>query len=169
MVRTSIPPCSARRPARFPHPRAPHGYRVPQVIADYATRFLAPAIAATRSSRTGGTLSVQHVDDIAPLVDGAVTLLPASLVKGLEYDHVIVVEPGDIVAAEPAVTAACTWCSRGPSPISLCCIASRCPWPPGRVQVISLSTGLGGAVCGSLDGYPVVAPPRRSSIPSIAP
>jgi DNA helicase IV len=30
-----------------------------------------------------------------------VTLLPASLVKGLEYDHVIVVEPADIVAAEP--------------------------------------------------------------------
>jgi DNA helicase IV len=30
-----------------------------------------------------------------------VTLLPASMVKGLEYDHVIVVEPADIVAAEP--------------------------------------------------------------------
>jgi hypothetical protein len=30
-----------------------------------------------------------------------VTLLPASLVKGLEYDHGIVVEPADIVAAEP--------------------------------------------------------------------
>ena len=28
-------------------------------------------------------------------------LIPASLVKGLEYDHVIVVEPADIVAAEP--------------------------------------------------------------------
>jgi DNA helicase IV len=27
--------------------------------------------------------------------------VPASLIKGLEYDHVIVVEPGDIVAAEP--------------------------------------------------------------------
>jgi DNA helicase IV len=30
-----------------------------------------------------------------------VTVLPASLAKGLEYDHVIVVEPADIVAAEP--------------------------------------------------------------------
>ena len=30
-----------------------------------------------------------------------ITLLPASLAKGLEYDHVIVVEPADIVAAEP--------------------------------------------------------------------
>ncbi|MDT4992049.1 MAG: hypothetical protein QOH97_1941 [Actinoplanes sp.] len=30
-----------------------------------------------------------------------VTVVPASIVKGLEYDHVIVVEPADIVAAEP--------------------------------------------------------------------
>jgi DNA helicase IV len=34
-------------------------------------------------------------------VDAQITLLPASLAKGLEYDHVIVVEPADIVAAEP--------------------------------------------------------------------
>jgi DNA helicase IV len=33
--------------------------------------------------------------------DGRVTLLPASLAKGLEYDHVIVVEPDEIVRAEP--------------------------------------------------------------------
>jgi len=107
------------------------GYRVPQIIADYATRYLAPGIPATHSFRTGGTLSVRPVDDIAaalqeavrdaprdasiavvatdhaidtlaPLVDhDGVTLLPVSLVKGLEYDHVIVVEPADIVAAEP--------------------------------------------------------------------
>jgi hypothetical protein len=107
------------------------GYRVPQVIADYATRFLSPTITATRSYRPGGTLAVRPVNDIpaalraavqdappeasvaviaaddaltdlAPLVDRAgVTLLPASLVKGLEYDHVIVVEPARIVAAEP--------------------------------------------------------------------
>jgi len=30
-----------------------------------------------------------------------VTVVPATIVKGLEYDHVIVVEPADIVAAEP--------------------------------------------------------------------
>jgi DNA helicase IV len=30
-----------------------------------------------------------------------VSVLPATLVKGLEYDHVIVVEPAEIVAAEP--------------------------------------------------------------------
>jgi DNA helicase IV len=33
--------------------------------------------------------------------DGRVTVLPASLAKGLEYDHVIVVEPEAIVRAEP--------------------------------------------------------------------
>ncbi|MET0416226.1 MAG: AAA family ATPase, partial [Actinoplanes sp.] len=30
-----------------------------------------------------------------------VTVVPATVVKGLEYDHVIVIEPADIVAAEP--------------------------------------------------------------------
>jgi DNA helicase IV len=36
-------------------------------------------------------------------VDSAarVTVVPATIVKGLEYDHVIVIEPADIVAAEP--------------------------------------------------------------------
>ncbi|HEY7223659.1 MAG TPA: UvrD-helicase domain-containing protein [Micromonosporaceae bacterium] len=107
------------------------GYRVPQVIADYAARYLSPAITATHSYRTGGTLSVRRVDDLgaalhaavqevphdataaviaadraveplAPLIDRAgVSLLPASLVKGLEFDQVIVVEPGQITAAEP--------------------------------------------------------------------
>jgi hypothetical protein len=32
---------------------------------------------------------------------GRVTVLPATIAKGLEYDHVIVVEPAAIVAAEP--------------------------------------------------------------------
>src|SRR4051794_33711211 len=32
--------------------------------------------------------------------DARVTVVPASVVKGLEYDHVIVIEPADIVAAE---------------------------------------------------------------------
>ncbi len=107
------------------------GYRVPEVIADYAARFLAADLPATRSYRAGGTLSVRPVDDIraalraavgeappdattaviaaddgiedlAALIDrDAITLLPASQVKGLEFDHVIVVEPADIVAAEP--------------------------------------------------------------------
>ncbi len=107
------------------------GYRVPQVIADYAAQALAPGIAPTRSYRPGGTLSVRQVDDLhtalrdavrqaprdvtvaviaaddraemlAPLIEAPdVAVVPASLVKGLEYDHVIVVEPAEIVAAEP--------------------------------------------------------------------
>lgn len=107
------------------------GYRVPQVIAEYAARIVAPGIAPTRSYRPGGTLSVRRVDDLpaavrqavrqappdatvaviaaddaaeqlVPLIDAPnVAVVPASLVKGLEYDHVIVVEPADIVAAEP--------------------------------------------------------------------
>jgi DNA helicase IV len=36
-----------------------------------------------------------------PEADGRVTVLPATLAKGLEYDHVVVVEPAAIVAAEP--------------------------------------------------------------------
>jgi hypothetical protein len=107
------------------------GYRVPRIIAEYAARIVAPGIAPTRSYRPGGTLSVRHVDDLhaavreavrqaprdatvaviaaddaaeelVPLIDVPdVAVVPASLVKGLEYDHVIVVEPADIVAAEP--------------------------------------------------------------------
>ncbi|SDU44479.1 DNA helicase IV [Jiangella alkaliphila] len=34
--------------------------------------------------------------------DARITLVPATLAKGLEYDHVVVVEPAAIVAAEPA-------------------------------------------------------------------
>jgi DNA helicase IV len=44
--------------------------------------------------------------DVAPLTDdgaeqGRLAVVPATLVKGLEFDHVVVVEPAAIVAAEP--------------------------------------------------------------------
>ena len=42
-------------------------------------------------------LEYAHVTDDA---DGRLTLVPATLAKGLEFDHVIVVEPARIVAAE---------------------------------------------------------------------
>jgi DNA helicase IV len=42
------------------------------------------------------TAAVDNVEALARL-----TVVPASLAKGLEYDHVIVVEPAEIVAAEP--------------------------------------------------------------------
>ncbi len=43
-------------------------------------------------------LGAAHVTDDA---DGRLTLVPATLAKGLEFDHVVVVEPARIVAAEP--------------------------------------------------------------------
>jgi ATP-dependent exoDNAse (exonuclease V) beta subunit len=36
----------------------------------------------------------------APGTDAALTLVPVTLAKGLEYDHVIVVEPARIASAE---------------------------------------------------------------------
>ncbi|WP_433089415.1 HelD family protein [Dactylosporangium sp. CA-052675] len=106
------------------HLDLPTGYRVPRVIADYAARALAAGIEPTRSYRPGGTLDVRRVEDLhaavrsalgeapsgatvaviapdtlAPALPGPV--VPVSLVKGLEYDHVILVEPGVIAAAEP--------------------------------------------------------------------
>jgi AAA domain len=106
------------------------GYRVPHLIASYAATYLAQGITPTESYRSGGSLSVRQAGDLgpavreairsagddttiaviaadsaipalAPYVDPGVSLVPASLVKGLEYDHVIVVEPAEIVAAEP--------------------------------------------------------------------
>src|SRR5207245_2016190 len=52
------------------------GFRVPRQIIDFAARLL---------------------PDAAPRI----VVVPATLAKGLEYDQVIVVEPAEIVAAEP--------------------------------------------------------------------
>ncbi|UWZ59732.1 AAA family ATPase [Dactylosporangium aurantiacum] len=98
----------------------PTGYRVPQVIADFAARALAPGIEPTRSFRPGGTLRVRQVDDLAAAVAqerrrgqerwvviapdhlaAHLDALPVSQVKGLEFDRVVLVEPAEIVAAEP--------------------------------------------------------------------
>jgi DNA helicase IV len=92
----------------------PTGYRVPQVIADFAARALAPGIEPTRSFRPGGVLEIRHVDDLGAAVAqergaviapddlaAALNAIPVSQIKGLEYDRVVLVEPADIVAAEP--------------------------------------------------------------------
>ncbi|MFJ8645781.1 HelD family protein [Streptomyces sp. NPDC093546] len=47
-----------------------------------------------------GALAEAGVEDVGA-ADRRVTVLPAALAKGLEYDHVVVVEPAAIVAAEP--------------------------------------------------------------------
>ncbi len=57
------------------------------------------AVAGVRAHLAAAGIEAATPDD----VDSAarVTVVPATIVKGLEYDHVIVVEPADIVAAEP--------------------------------------------------------------------
>jgi UvrD-like helicase C-terminal domain/UvrD/REP helicase N-terminal domain len=92
----------------------PTGYRVPQTIADFAALALAPGIEPTRSFRPGGRLEIRQVDDLAAAVAkesgtviaadhaaASLNAIPVSQIKGLEYDRVVLVEPADIVAAEP--------------------------------------------------------------------
>ena len=63
------------------------------IAADASTDRLATAL------RADGLAVVSPALDSD--ADGRVTVLPASLAKGLEYGHVIVVEPDEIVRAEP--------------------------------------------------------------------
>jgi DNA helicase IV len=46
-------------------------------------------------------LRLDGIDTVEPDGDGRVAVVPATLAKGLEYDHVIVVEPAAIVESEP--------------------------------------------------------------------
>ena len=82
-------------------------------VVDAATRH-AVAMASERGTVAIVAISTQH-DAIAASLDGAgvpwgrgtqglgtVALLDPLLAKGLEFDHVVVVEPAEIVAAEPA-------------------------------------------------------------------
>jgi DNA helicase IV len=62
------------------------------ISADAAADRLRAALAAAGVAVT----TPDEVDSPA-----RVTVVPASLAKGLEYDHVVVVEPAEIVAAEP--------------------------------------------------------------------
>ena len=51
-------------------------------------------------AEVAGRLAGLDFAHIADEVDGRLTLVPASLAKGLEFDHVVVIEPARIVAAE---------------------------------------------------------------------
>ena len=62
------------------------------IAADAAVDRLRAALAAAG-------VETAAVDDAEAAT--RVTVVPATLVKGLEYDHVVVVEPAQIVAAEP--------------------------------------------------------------------
>ncbi|GAB1644579.1 HelD family protein [Krasilnikovia sp. MM14-A1259] len=57
------------------------------------------AVGRLRTHLTAAGLDAATPDDVE--TGARVTVVPASVVKGLEYDHVIVVEPADIVSAEP--------------------------------------------------------------------
>jgi DNA helicase IV len=63
-----------------------------------AADVLVPSLAAALA---GAGIAVMSTSDTLEVEDARVSVVPASLAKGLEYDHVIVVEPADIVAAEP--------------------------------------------------------------------
>lgn len=57
------------------------------------------AVDGLRAGLADAGITAATVDDVE--AGARVTVVPATLVKGLEYDHVIVVEPAAIVAAEP--------------------------------------------------------------------
>ncbi|BCY12105.1 AAA family ATPase [Actinoplanes sp. L3-i22] len=61
----------------------------------------APPMAAGPVAPAAPAAAAAVAGAFAALADDRVTLLPATLAKGLEFDHVIVVEPAEIVAAEP--------------------------------------------------------------------
>jgi DNA helicase IV len=69
-------------------------------IAVITTDATADAV-ADRLTAAGVALAPASPDGAGSDGSGRVTVLPASLAKGLEFDHVIVIEPAGIVAAEP--------------------------------------------------------------------
>lgn len=88
------------------------------VVATGSSGFPAAIAAAVRQATAAvGSVGVIAADAMLPTIadaldaagidhgdleaDTPLTLVPASLAKGLEYDHVVVVEPAAIVAAEP--------------------------------------------------------------------
>jgi DNA helicase IV len=57
------------------------------------------AVDRLRGHLTAAGIEIATPDDVDS--EARVTVVPATVAKGLEYDHVIVHEPADIVAAEP--------------------------------------------------------------------
>ena len=64
------------------------------IVADAAV-----ARSASRLERAG--IGYDLLGEDAQIFDTRVDLVPASLAKGLEFDHVVLLEPADIVAGEP--------------------------------------------------------------------
>jgi DNA helicase IV len=67
------------------------------IAADAATDLLAAALQLDGIE----TMQIDTMrTDTLPEGDGRVAVVPATLAKGLEYDHVVVMEPAEIVEAE---------------------------------------------------------------------
>ena len=83
-----------------------------QVVADEVRRVLAEpgsvgvVVADADVDRFSAALDARQVAHVVLGNDDAgaarVSLVPATLAKGLEYDHVVVVEPAAIVEGEPS-------------------------------------------------------------------
>jgi hypothetical protein len=50
---------------------------------------------------TGAGIAYEVLGEAAPTFERRVDLVPATLAKGLEFDHVVLLEPAAIVAGEP--------------------------------------------------------------------
>ncbi|BCJ43855.1 DNA helicase [Actinoplanes ianthinogenes] len=81
-----------------------------RTLAEVSVRVLehegsiAVIAADTAVDRIRGHLTAAGIEHATPDdvdAEARVTVVPATVVKGLEYDHVVVHEPADIVAAEP--------------------------------------------------------------------
>jgi DNA helicase IV len=76
-----------------------------RAVADVSAALAAEiADARTYPGSVAVIAADDQIDSLRPMIpagDDLVTLVPATLAKGLEYDHVIVVEPRQIVEAEP--------------------------------------------------------------------
>jgi DNA helicase IV len=57
-------------------------------------------VPALRAELTAAGVETATADEVE--TETRVTVLPATVAKGLEYDHVVVVEPAAIVAGEPS-------------------------------------------------------------------
>jgi superfamily I DNA/RNA helicase len=78
------------------------------VVAELgATRSLAGSVGVIASDqhlnalRAALVVAGEQPGELDDPESSRITMVPATLAKGLEYDHVIVVEPADIVDAEP--------------------------------------------------------------------
>ncbi|HLL64765.1 MAG TPA: AAA family ATPase [Micromonosporaceae bacterium] len=68
---------------------------------DGSVGVIAPDAAVPALTAALAAAGIETATPEQPGSAARVTVLPATIAKGLEYDHVIVVEPADIVAAEP--------------------------------------------------------------------